>query len=42
MRVALWASAALFIVTPAAFGFDLTEEQKGPWNALEEQVALGM
>ena len=30
MRIAVSALAALFIVTPLAFGFELTEEQKGP------------
>lgn len=42
MRVAFSALAALFIVPPLAFGFELTEEQKGPWNTLEEQVAFDM
>ncbi|MGI6417530.1 MAG: hypothetical protein ACOX1P_17880 [Thermoguttaceae bacterium] len=42
MRVAVTALAALFVVAPLAFGLELTEEQKEPWNALEEQVALDM
>lgn len=42
MRVAVLALAALFVVAPLAFGFELTEEQKGPWNTLEEQVALDL
>ncbi|TWU24459.1 hypothetical protein [Novipirellula artificiosorum] len=42
MRIAALALAASFLASPLAFGFELTEEQKGPWNALEEQVALDM
>jgi ketosteroid isomerase-like protein len=42
MRVAVLALALLFIAAPFASGFELTEEQKGPWNALEKQVALDL
>jgi hypothetical protein len=42
MRVAVLALVALFIAAPLAFGLELTEKQKGPWNTLEEQVALDM
>ncbi len=42
MRVAVLALVALFVVASLAPGFELTEEQKGPWKTLEEQVALDM
>ena len=36
-------TTALFLgLCGSAFGYELTEEQKGPWNALEEQVRLGL
>ena len=42
MRVTVLALAAFFVAGPLVYGFELTEEQKGPWNTLEEQVALDM
>lgn len=42
MRVFVLTLAAIFVATGLAFGLELTEEQKGPWNTLEEQVALDM
>jgi hypothetical protein len=42
MRVAVLALVALLVAAPLAFGLELTDEQKGPWNTLEEQVALDM
>ncbi len=42
MRVAVLTFAAWFVSAALAFGLELTEEQKGPWNTLEEQVALDM
>ena len=42
MRVAVPMLAVVFLVTSVAVGFELTEEQKEAWNALEEQVALNM
>ena len=42
MRVAVLTLAALFVAARLAYGIELTEEQKGPWNTLEEQVALDM
>jgi ketosteroid isomerase-like protein len=42
MRVSQVALAAVLVAAPMAFGYELTEEQKGPWNTLEEQVALDL
>ncbi len=42
MRVAVLAVVTLFVTAPFTLGLELTEEQKGPWNTLEEQVALDM
>jgi ketosteroid isomerase-like protein len=42
MRVAVLSLVILFIANQLAFGLELTEEQKGPWNTLEKQVALDM
>ena len=42
MRIAMLTMVTLFVSAPLASGFELTEEQKGPWNTLEEQVALDM
>lgn len=42
MRVAVSMLAVLLFAVSVAKGFELAEEQKQPWNALEEQVALNM
>ncbi|NLS98055.1 MAG: hypothetical protein GXX96_38465 [Planctomycetaceae bacterium] len=42
MRVAVLALSVLFVAAPLAYSLELTEEQKIPWNTLEEQVALDM
>ncbi|MHB0960318.1 MAG: hypothetical protein ACYC0X_08525 [Pirellulaceae bacterium] len=42
MRVAVLTLVTLFVAVPLANGLELSEEQKGPWNTLEEQVALDM
>jgi hypothetical protein len=40
MRSTLIALVALFVSSQLAIGQELTEEQMGPWSALEKQVAL--
>ena len=42
MRVTVLALIGVFVASPLAFGWELTEEQKEPWNTLEEQVALDL
>ena len=40
MRLAAFALSALFVTCQWACGQELTEEQMGPWSALEQQVGL--
>ena len=42
MRLAVLILAAVVVASPPAFGQELTDEQMGPWSALEEQVGLDL
>jgi ketosteroid isomerase-like protein len=40
MRVSVWTLVALVFSASWTFGFELTDEQREPWDTLEAQVAL--